>query len=277
MIDFKNKIFVGSDNRKSVFDCEIPVGAKSLIIFVHGYKGYKDWGAWNLMQAFFIQNKIGVLKFNMSHNGGTVENPIDFDDLDAFGLNCYSYELYDLNLIIEEAYRLLSSELDLDIPMHLIGHSRGGGLAILEGVRNDKIAKIVSWAGISDIGARFPDSEEELEDWKRSGVKTVLNGRTNQEMPHYYSFYEDFIENQERLNIQGACENNKKPFLQIHGDMDQAVSISEGLMIARWTETEVKIIKGAEHTFGARHPWESPVLPEEFIELLESTKEFLED
>ena len=43
----KNKTFVGSQNRLSVYDLNIPDTPKALVIFVHGYKGYKDWGAWN--------------------------------------------------------------------------------------------------------------------------------------------------------------------------------------------------------------------------------------
>ena len=26
-----------------------------LVLFVHGYKGYKDWGAWNLMAEKFAE------------------------------------------------------------------------------------------------------------------------------------------------------------------------------------------------------------------------------
>ena len=29
---------------------------KNLIIFCHGYKGFKDWGCWNLMGDKFAQN-----------------------------------------------------------------------------------------------------------------------------------------------------------------------------------------------------------------------------
>ena len=31
-------------------------GKLPLVIFVHGYKGYKDWGAWNLMAEKFAKN-----------------------------------------------------------------------------------------------------------------------------------------------------------------------------------------------------------------------------
>ena len=71
-----------------------------LIIFVHGYKGYKDWGAWELMGEKFANAGFYFVKFNFSHNGTTIENPHDFADLEAFGENNYSKELDDLEIII---------------------------------------------------------------------------------------------------------------------------------------------------------------------------------
>ena len=51
---------------------------KPLVIFCHGYKGFKDWGAWNLVAETFAKSECFFVKFNFSHNGGTAENPIDF-------------------------------------------------------------------------------------------------------------------------------------------------------------------------------------------------------
>ena len=58
-----------------------------IVIFCHGYKGFKDWGAWNLVGKAFANKNFFFIKFNFSHNGGTVENPIDFPDLESFGNN----------------------------------------------------------------------------------------------------------------------------------------------------------------------------------------------
>ncbi|UKN02214.1 alpha/beta hydrolase [Paracrocinitomix mangrovi] len=273
MIDFTNKIYEGSEGRLSLFDCEIPENAKAVILFIHGYKGYKDWGAWNLMQKSFVDNGFGFVKFNLSHNGGTVDEPIDFPDLDAFGHNTYSKELYDIKVMVNETYRMIHQELELDIPLYLLGHSRGGGDAVLYASTDNRVAKVVSLAGISDIASRFPKGDELL-DWEREGVRYVLNGRTHQEMPHFYEFYTDFIAHQSELDIQKAAENLKVPFLQIHGDMDEAVSISEGLSLANWTDTRVHIIKGGGHTFGMQQPWEKDSLPDEMYEVIQAALEF---
>ena len=57
---------------------------KPLVVFCHGYKGFKDWGHFNKMMNHFIENQFVFVKFNFSHNGGTVNEPLDFPDLEAF-------------------------------------------------------------------------------------------------------------------------------------------------------------------------------------------------
>ena len=272
MIELKNKIYIGSENRQSVYDLNLSEKSKALVIFVHGYKGFKDWGAWNLIEEEFVKNDFGFFKFNFSHNGGTVKKPIDFSDLDAFGNNDYTKELYDLNRITTLCTNLLKDS-KLDIPIYILGHSRGGGVSILHSQKDKRIKKIVTWAAISDIENRFP-SGDELEDWKYNGVRYVMNGRTNQRMPHYYSFYENFIANKENLNIETACRLLNKPFLPIHGDMDLAVSVSEGIMVSRWANVELEVIKGAEHTFQTKHPWTINQLPEDMLTVLNKTIAF---
>ncbi|NOQ72679.1 MAG: alpha/beta hydrolase [Crocinitomix sp.] len=276
LIEFKNKIYEGSNQRKSLFDCHIPKDAKAVIIFAHGYKGYKDWGAWNLMQDYFLKQGFGFVKFNMSHNGGTVEEAIDFPDLEAFGKNTYTFEINDLDWIINETDRIIRQECEMDIPVYLIGHSRGGGVAILTAAQNNKVAKLISLAGISNIGNRFPTGDQLL-DWEFGGVMYVQNGRTNQAMPHFYSFYEDFKKNEAALDIEAAATSLSMPFLQIHGDMDLAVSISEGQAVAQWTDTRLCVIKGAGHTFSAAQPWTNEHLPEDMESALKKALEFFNE
>ena len=145
---------------------------------------------------------------------------------------------------------------------------------LLGGADHPDVQGIISLAGISNIENRFP-IDEALEEWKETGYYTVFNGRTKQEMPHYYTFYDDFIQYKEDLDIERTATGLKKKFLQIHGDMDLAVSISEGLFLARWTETEIEIIKGADHVFGSRHPWLSKELPYDLNLALDKVFDFV--
>ena len=241
---------------------------KKVVIFCHGYKGFKDWGAWNLMAAQFAKAGFFFIKFNFAYNGGTPENPIDFPDLEAFGNNNYTKELDDLESVLdwissEEKYK---KEVDIN-SISVIGHSRGGGIVLIKANEDVRIKKVISLAAISDIGSRSSTTGD-LENWKKDGVKYVVNGRTKQKMPHYIQFYENFKANEERLNIQKAVKQIKIPELVIHGDKDTSILVDEAHKIHSWNSKSIlKIIENADHVFNVSHPWEKENVSKELKEV----------
>lgn len=247
---------------------------KPLVIFCHGYKGFKDWGAWNLVADEFVKAGFVFLKFNFSHNGGTLEQPIDFPDLQAFGENTYTKEVEDLHTVINWAQTNNGLPLQRD-NVTLIGHSRGGGIVSIVAKEHKAVKKLVTWAGVSDYKNRFPKNES-FEDWKSSGVFHVMNGRTKQSMPHFFSFYSDFIQNEQRLTIKGAVKQLNKPQLIIHGDNDKAVPLSEAESLKRWNpQAKLSIVKEGNHTFGSKHPWVEQNLPPHLQTIVNETIDFI--
>jgi uncharacterized protein len=235
---------------------------KPIIIFCHGYKGFKDWGAWNLMANAFAEAGYCFIKFNFSHNGGTIEQPIDFPDLETFGHNNYTKELDDLELVIDWVCdnNLLKIEADIT-NITLVGHSRGGGIVSIKAEEDSRIKKVISLAGVCDYKVRFPKGEA-FKSWEKAGVYYVENGRTKQQMPHYFQFFEDFVKNEERLTIKRAVSNLKVPHLIIHGNADASVSFEEATNLHKWNpNSKLEIIEGANHVFGASHPWNQDALP----------------
>lgn len=249
---------------------------KEVVLFCHGYKGYKDWGAWNLVAEEFAREGFFFVKMNFSHNGGTIEQPIDFPDLEAFGNNNFIKELDDLETVIDWISTDGSFEKEIDMnQLALIGHSRGGGIVLLKAHEDKRVSKVVTWAGVSDFGSRFPEGEV-LTQWEKSGVAYVHNGRTKQEMPHYFQFFTTFKENEERLTIKTAVSNLEIPFLIVHGDQDETVAIVEAQNLNRWNgESQLRIIPGANHTFGSSQPWIEKTLPTHLKAAVSQTLEFL--
>ena len=237
---------------------------KKVVIFCHGYKGFKDWGAWNLMAAAFAKAGFFFIKFNFSYNGGTAENPIDFPDLEAFGNNNYTKELDDLESILDWVSDNSDYKNELDIhDISLIGHSRGGGIVLLKATEDARIKKVITLAAVSDLGKRSSVISD-LENWKKAGVKYVINGRTKQQMPHFYQFYENFKENEERLNIQKSVEKISIPQLVIHGNKDTSIFIDEAYNIHSWNANSVlEVIENADHVFNVSHPWEKETMSKE--------------
>ncbi len=236
---------------------------KPIVIFCHGYKGFKDWGAWDLVAEAFANAGFFFIKFNFSHNGGTAEQPIDFPDLDAFGNNNFIKELDDLETVIDwVTFADFEFKDQIDTTkIVLIGHSRGGGIVTIKAAEDSRVTQLITWAGVSDYKNRFPKGEA-FKKWGKDEVYFVENGRTKQQMPHYFQFYTSFIENEERLTISRAVKHIDIPHLIIHGTDDPTVNQKEAENLHQWNpESELFLIEGADHVFGAKHPWDNQELP----------------
>ncbi|WP_306622488.1 alpha/beta hydrolase family protein [Chryseobacterium ginsenosidimutans] len=271
----QNIIVSNPETRDFLADAYYPETEKKLplVIFVHGYKGYKDWGAWDLMAEKFAEAGFFFFKFNFSHNGTTVESPHHFADLEAFGNNNYSKELSDLGVVID--YFVTNEKVD-DQKIILIGHSRGGGISIIKTYEDERINGLITLASVDTLD-RFPKNEA-FENWKKEGVYYVVNGRTKQEMPHYYQFYEDFKKNEHRFDVERAIEMAKAHVLIIHGTNDESVDAknAEHLHILN-PNSELYLVENANHTFGAKEPWEEGYLPKDLNEVTEKCIEFIKE
>lgn len=256
-----NQIIPGSNGRPLLYDVAYKETDALLpvILFCHGYKGFKDWGTWSLMSQTLAGAGIACVKFNYSHNGGTVDQPIDFPDLDAFGNNNYSLEVQDTQYMLDW---IVQTSLAIDKSrIYLMGHSRAGGITAIVASANSMVKGLITLAGVSDFESRFPQGAV-LEAWKTNGVTYVENARTRQQMPLYYQFYENFILHKEQLNIINAARKLNKPHLIVHGDHDKAVALEDAFAFYdNSTQSQLHIIRGANHVFGAQHPWEKPFLP----------------
>lgn len=244
-----------------------------LVIFVHGFKGFKDWGAYNIMAMEFAKAGFYFVKLNFSHNGTTVEQPTDFADLEAFGQNSFSKEMLDLDAVLN--YFTQNEKVNPN-RVALIGHSRGGGISVIKAFEDERVTALITLAGVSNFGYRFP-SGERLEKWEKEGVVYNANARTKQEMPMFYQFYEDYKANEERFNIQYAAQHLQKPFLIIQGTDDEAVKANESELLHEWCKhSELFTIQNANHTFGATEPWNGMLMPEDLQKATGKMIDFLQ-
>ncbi|MEL0645380.1 alpha/beta hydrolase [Olleya sp. Ti.3.14] len=262
----KNQILTRINQKPIVYDTFYNDNKKQkpLVIFCHGYKGFKDWGTWDLVANNFAKQNLFFVKFNFSHNGGTVNQPIDFPDLDAFADNNYTKELQDLDDMLNHFtsdHSIYKNNIDTD-NITLIGHSRGGGISIIKASEDHRITKLITWASVCAFGKRTSTTGN-LEQWKQDGVKYVLNSRTKQNMPHNFQFYLDYINNKDRLDIENCCKRLTIPHLIIHGTEDPSVSFEEAKLLKLWSPKNTLIaLPKTNHVFNAKHPWTKNYLPE---------------
>lgn len=274
MRNIKDLQIAGSKDKAILLDCfyKDDGTAKPIVIFSHGFKGFKDWGHFNYLAQQFAEAGFIFIKFNFSHNGTTVSDPQNFGDLEAFGNNNYIIELDDLKKVMDWSLSFadLKNESDAN-KLYLLGHSRGGGITILKAGEDSRVKKMVTWASVSQMDRNKPLT---IETWKRNGVVYAKNARTKQDMPLYYQFYETILANKERLNINHAVKRLSIPFLIVHGTADTAVKYhdAEELLYSAKHGKLLKIENG-DHTFGVKHHFTLP-LPEMAKEVIEKTISF---
>ena len=145
----ENIVIEGSAGKPILIDATFKANTepKAVVVFCHGFKGFKDWGPFNKIATHFAQQDFVFVKFNFSYNGTTPTNPVDFDDLKAFGENNFCKELDDLALVLNwiKTCDILKGEVD-KTNISLFGHSRGGGIAMLKTAEDKSISKAISWA-----------------------------------------------------------------------------------------------------------------------------------
>lgn len=254
------------------------VERKPIVIFSHGFKGFKDWGHFNRTAEWFANEGFVFVKFNFSHGGHSIVNPEECTDIEAFGHNNFSIEMDDLGVVID--WVMDNPELSNDVDQNqlfLIGHSRGGGITVLKAAEDDRIKKIVTWASVSDFENRY--TEEEIAIWKELGKVEVVNGRTGQVLPMHYQMFEDFQKNIKRLSIPNNAKKLEIPALIIHGANDEAVSFDEAINLSSWIpQSELIEIDDSGHTFEGKHPFgEKEEYPENLKTVIEETIVFLQN
>jgi uncharacterized protein len=237
------------------------------VIVVHGFKGFKDWGLWPALADRLARAGFSAVTLNLSGSG--VDDTGEFVYPDRFGHNTFSAELQDLRRVTDA---LGAGELGVAPPsgLGLLGHSRGGGTAILHAATDSRIRALVTWAAISTVD-RWPAAQRAA--WRAAGVSEVKNMRTGQVLPQYPDVLDDIERNAAALDIQAAAARVAVPWLIVHGTEDDAVPLAEGERLAAAAPlARFLAIEGAGHTFGAAHPWRGA--PAELERLEDTTLAF---
>jgi len=264
----------GAKGRSMLMDLTFDEALKDapVVIFAHGFKGFKDWGAHNLMAWHFAEHGFRFLKFNFSHNGTTTDHPTEFADIIAFSDNTFSIELQDLETVIDFVYG--GSAMPSVSGIYLIGHSMGGGISIIKTAEDERITKLVTMASISGFRNLWPKEIEKQ--WRLQGIAYFLNKRTGQQLPLKVSALLDLDKNPVRLDILAKASEIKQPWLIVHGDADPTVPLlhAEELKAAN-PGAELLVIPGADHTFGASQPYVENTMPALLFEFCRHAIAFL--
>lgn len=227
-----------------------------LLILVPGFKGFATWGFWPWLASELHAAGFATASVDFSHNGVRER---DYDRLDLFQRDTWSRHQQDLDAVLA---RFSGRTIGL------VGHSRGGGDALLLAARHPSIAAIAALAPVSRTLPDWPDVAETI---ARLGHYPIENTRTKQWMPVGGDFFSDAP----RHDIVAAARAfAPRPLLCLHGDADTSVprSCSDDIVRAHG-RAELEILPSANHVFGATHPFRGP--SRELLRISDAVRTFM--
>ena len=197
-----------------------------------------------------------------------ITNPIK-DSKELLRRYNLSKELYDLNQVISFAANKFPH-----LQIVLLGHSRGGALSILQAAKDKRVIKLITWASIASFRNLWKQEDEE--NWKETGVNHVLNGRTGEKMPLNVELLNDVLQNENQFNLTEAAKNIQKPWLIVQGTEDPAVKTEVAQNFHQvQPKSKLMIVEGANHVFGASHPYSNNNLPSDLEKVCLACADFV--
>ncbi len=262
---------VAGDRRVlGVVDYPAAAGPRPVVVVCHGFKGFLAWGFFPPLAHLLAERGFTVVRFNFTGSGMRPGDEL-VTDTDAFRHAKVHRDLAELEAVLAAlGDEIAAGRADTD-RIGLLGHSRGGGTALLAaaGDHRGRIGALVTWAAVASF-LRF--SEEDRRRWRRDGELPVVNARTGQELALDVGVLDDIERRREEYDLAAAAARRRAPWLIVHGAGDETVPIAEArtLAAAAGPPSELAVVAGGSHTFGAQHPFAAPTAP--LIETLNLTQ-----
>ncbi len=220
------------------------------VVICHGFKGFKSWGYFPVIADRLARAGCTAVAFNFSGSGvGETET---FSEPERFAHVTYSGEVSDLARVLEA---VAGGSLGLQPPaVGVLGHSMGGGIAVLQAARDSRIGALVTWAATARFGRLW--RPEQVPDWRRTGTLDVLNQRTGEILKLATDMLDDLERNALSLDVDRAARAIRVPWLIAHGTADESVPVDDARSLhAANPGSELLLLDDAGHTFGIAHPW----------------------
>jgi uncharacterized protein len=229
-----------------------------VIVLCHGFTAHKDWGPFPHAARKLAEYGFAVASFNFSHNG-VGENPRRFTEIGRFEQNSIAKEVEDLEAVLDALDSGLRDIAPVDrTQIGLIGHSRGGGIAILTAGHHPNVSAVAGWAAVSTF-YRYTEHQRSI--WEAQGFLPVTIRGSQTRLRYGRRMLEDLESHRSAYDLHEAVKHLDRPLLLIHGAADVSVKPSEPeslFAVSRKDLTRLTIIEATGHAFGATHPFSLP-------------------
>ncbi len=134
-------------------DFDVPPKARALVVLVHGFQGFKDWGFFPWLSEYLCASGCVTARFSM-----TAET--------------HAAQVQDVIAVAADA----ASDFR-GLPLFLLGHSLGGAISLLAAREIEAVEGVITWSAIGD-NAGVLDAASQL-----SAPLLAIHGGSDKSVP----------------------------------------------------------------------------------------------
>jgi len=239
----KDVTFLDSKGNKILGTISIPKKATSVVIISHGFSASKESKFYVELQNELNRVGIGTLRYDYYGHGKLYCKDTKYTvTRDVTLSKCVDS--------LKAAVAFVRSKGNYDIS--LVGSSFGGLISLIVASQDPNTKALALKSSVTEpIGfwkQRLGD--ERIKKWKQEGILRYNECGENYELN--YSFWEDlFLQNTHEIARKINC-----PVLIVHAGNDSVVPIKQSYDLAKIIDTEVRVVKGANHNYADRSQYD---------------------
>lgn len=221
------------------------------IIICHSFMAFKDWGFFPYVGRALARAGFVAVSFNFSFNG-VVAHGNRITDFQKFEHNTFTREFLDLKTVIDSVVeRRIWGDVINTANIGLLGHSRGGGIAIVRAASDLRVKALATWSAISTFD-RW--TERQKERWRVLGYLPLSKETTASPLRLGIDLLKDIEEYWIEYDILQAVTSLQIPWLLIHGREDVTVQSREAELLYAGSNkllTDVRLLDHVGHLYNA--------------------------
>jgi pimeloyl-ACP methyl ester carboxylesterase len=230
---------------------------KAVVLFAHGFKGYKDYGFIPVLGRAMARAGAVVHRFNFSHSG-MGEGIETFERPDLFERDTWNRQVFDLQCVAQAAAAGDLPDTPVGLPIVLVGHSRGGVSCLLAAARAFRDGREPLPDGVFTMSA--PSATCSLAEGDRrvllaDGRLRSPSARTGQDLYVGRPWLKEQIDEPEDHDVLELCGYITCPVMAVHGAADPTVPSRSADEIARaCPDASAAVVADGDHVFSTPNP-----------------------
>lgn len=201
------------------------------VIICHGYFGSKEGAFYVLVEAAreICKKGFAVLRFDYRGSG---DSEGEFD----------KQTIMTMTEDFDAAISFLGSQQVNAAKVGVIGHSKGGTIAILSALKHRNVKAVAAWATVADFKKLWWDEEWLKETLEQGYTERISFGYKTSAAVFLDAFKYDMVQTAKKM---------RKPLLLIHGSNDLAVPSFHSRLLYDAASGPKRLVKvsGADHLF----------------------------